>query len=435
MLFGLFFGAGNLIFPVYLGQQAGSHLFPAITGFLLTGVCLPLLAVVALGITGSHGLLPFASRFGRKFGIVFTCALYLTIGPLFACPRCITVPYETGIHALMPAGMSQRIGLFLFSLICYVLILILSLHPGKILDYVGKFLNPAFILFLAVIIFTALTHPHGTSFPPAKAYATGAFTTGFLNGYNTMDALAGLAFGIVIVNVLKDLGIRDEKAAAVDTMKTGALSCCFMGLIYVLTAIMGMESRGYAPMRKNGGLILADIAAFYFPHGGAFLLAAIVFLACIKTAIGLVTSCSSTFQELTSGKVPYRVWAVIFSTATFAIANIGLSAIIQISVPVLSMLYPISIVMIGTGILDSRLHFSRRSRGLIITVVCISSVFDLLRTLPAAWTAAAHLDGLLAFLGHYLPFFQAGFGWLVPTVIAMATVVLHLYFSVRTIKE
>lgn len=199
MLFGMFFGAGNLIFPASMGQMAGWNLWQASAGFLITGVGLPLLGVAALGISREDGLLGLSSRVGKRYGLFFTCVLYLTIGPFFAIPRCATVSYTVGMERVLP-GAGQTVGLAVFSLLFFGVVLFFSLRPGEILTWIGKVLNPLFLFFLAILVVRALVSPLGNfaEIAPSGAYASHAFSTGLLEGYNTMDALAGLAFGIVV---------------------------------------------------------------------------------------------------------------------------------------------------------------------------------------------------------------------------------------------
>ena len=159
MLFGMFFGAGNLIFPVSMGQMAGNQIWAASAGFLITGVGLPLLGVAALGISRENGLLGLSSRVGKGYGLFFTSALYLTIGPFFAIPRCATVSYTVGIEQLLPG--TGRAPLAIFSLLFFGAVLFFSLRPGEILTWIGKVLNPLFLCFLAVLIFRGLTAPAG----------------------------------------------------------------------------------------------------------------------------------------------------------------------------------------------------------------------------------------------------------------------------------
>ena len=209
MLFGMFFGAGNLIFPVSMGQLAGQNLWLAAAGFLITGVGLPLLGVAALGVSREEGLLPLSSRVSKGYGLFFTCALYLTIGPFFAIPRCATVSYTVGIQQMFPAGGAGLLALF--SLLFFGAVLFFSLRPGEILTWIGKVLNPLFLAFLGVLVIRALTAPMGqvSLIPASGSYLSSPFATGLLEGYNTMDALASLAFGIVVVQAIRSQGARE----------------------------------------------------------------------------------------------------------------------------------------------------------------------------------------------------------------------------------
>lgn len=416
MLFGLFFGAGNLIFPASVGQLAGRSLWWASAGLLITGVGLPLLGVAALGISRKEGLFDLSSRVGRGYGFFFTCLLYLTIGPFFAIPRCATVSYTVGIQQLLPQGGALALGIF--SLVFFAAVLFFSLRPGEILTWVGKVLTPLFLCFLAVLILRALTSPLGdvSTVEPSGSYAANAFTAGVLEGYNTMDALASLAFGIIVVNAIRGLGVKEPAAVAKSTVLAGVFSSLFMGLIYVLVIVMGAQSRGLFPVSANGGEALSLIAGHYFGGVGALILAATVTLACLKTAVGLITSCSETFVQLFPAGPSYRMWAVGFCAISFLIANLGLNAILSYSTPVLMFLYPLSIVLIlltlGGGLFGNDRGVLRWTIGFTMA----ASVIDLLRTLPESTRALLHLEPLVTFAETYLPLCRLGFGWVCPAL-------------------
>ena len=416
MLFGLFFGAGNLIFPASVGQLAGRSLWWASAGLLITGVGLPLLGVAALGISRKEGLFDLSSRVGRGYGFFFTCLLYLTIGPFFAIPRCATVSYTVGIQQLLPQGGALALGIF--SLVFFAAVLFFSLRPGEILTWVGKVLTPLFLCFLAVLILRALTSPLGdvSTVEPSGSYAANSFTAGVLEGYNTMDALASLAFGIIVVNAIRGLGVKEPAAVAKSTVLAGVFSSLFMGLIYVLVIVMGAQSRGLFPVSANGGEALSLIAGHYFGGVGALILAATVTLACLKTAVGLITSCSETFVQLFPAGPSYRIWAVGFCAISFLIANLGLNAILSYSTPVLMFLYPLSIVLIlltlGGGLFGNDRGVLRWTIGFTMA----ASVIDLLRTLPESTRALLHLEPLVTFAETYLPLCRLGFGWVCPAL-------------------
>ena len=348
MLFGMFFGAGNLIFPVYMGQVAGRNMWAAVLGFLITGVGLPLLGVAALGISRSNGLFDLSHKVGRPYAFFFTCALYLTIGPFFAIPRCATTSFTVGLEQILPHDDKSWLYLLLFSLLFFAVTLVLSLRPGKILTYVGKVLTPCFLVFLAIMVFVTILHPTTSigAVEPQGAYAAQPFFTGFLEGYNTMDALASLAFGIVVVQVIQGLGVEKAESVAMTTVRSGIFSCLLMAAIYVLVTIVGVQSRGLFETSANGGIALTQIAQHYLGKAGLIILAVTVTLACLKTSVGLITSCAETFVGLFPKGPGYRLWAVIFSLVSLFFTNFGLNSIIGYSVPVLMFLYPLAITLI-----------------------------------------------------------------------------------------
>ena len=420
MLFGMFFGAGNLIFPASMGQLSGSHVWLAAAGFLITGVGLPLLGVAALGISRKDGLLALGSSVGEKYGVFFTCVLYLTIGPFFAIPRCATVSYTVGIQRILP-GTGQTAALAVFSLLFFGAVLFFSLRPGEILTWIGKVLNPLFLCFLGILIVRALISPMGeiAEIVPAGEYASAAFSTGLLEGYNTMDALAGLAFGIIVVNVIRNLGVSEPGEVAKQTIRAGVFSAALMALIYVLVAVVGAQSRGMLATAGNGGEALAQIAEHYFGGAGAIILAVTVTVACLKTAVGLITSCSETFVQMFPGGPSYRVWAVIFSVLSFAIANLGLNAIIAWSQPVLMFLYPLAIVLILLTLTGRLFGNDRTVLRWTIGFTAAAAVFDFLRAMPEGALAALHLEGAVNTAAGIVPFMKQGFGWVSPAVLGL----------------
>ena len=284
MLFGLFFGAGNLIFPIHLGQLAGSHIWIAVAGLLITAVGMPLMSVAALGISRSDGLYSLSSKVGHGYGMFFTCALYLTIGPAFAIPRCATTSFTVGVVPLLSGG-SEKMWLLGFSLVFFLLVLCFSLRPSGILTWVGRIINPVFLIFLFSLIIASALHPMASisQVAPEGSYAVQPFLQGFLEGYNTMDTLAALAFGITIVQVIRQLGVEQPADLAKSTCLSGIFSCLLMAVIYALIAWMGAQSRGGYPLSENGGIALADIATHYFGRAGHLILAATVTLACAAT--------------------------------------------------------------------------------------------------------------------------------------------------------
>ena len=435
MLFGLFFGAGNLIFPVHMGQMAGSQLVPATLGFLITGVGLPLLSVAALGISKSEGLFDLRRKVSRPYAYFFTCLL-LTIGPFFAIPRCATTAFTVGIEQAVPQAAERlRLWLLVFSAVFFAAALLFSLFPGKILTWVGKILNPFFLLFLGILIIVALVKPSAaiSAVAPEGAYASQAFSTGFLEGYTTMDVLAGLAFGIIVVQVIRELGVTDADAVASSTVKAGVFSSLLMALIYLAVTVVGAQSRGLFDTSENGGLALAQIARHYLGSAGLVIRAATVTLACLKTSVGLITSCAETFCGMFPKGPKYRAWAVLFTLISFALSNFGLSTIISYSVPVLMFLYPLAIALVLLALFG---RFYRHDRAVYISViVCtlLAALYDLICALPEGLYDALHADAVQAFGLRVLPFAGAGLGWICPLALGFVIgLAVHLMQKFRT---
>ena len=420
MLFGMFFGAGNLIFPVYMGQQAGSHVWAAVAGFLITGVGMPLLGVAALGLSRSSSLFDLSQKINRPYAMFFTCLLYLTIGPFFAIPRCATTSFTVGLEQVLPAGHA-RLYLLLFSLIFFVAVLFFALRPGKILIWIGKVLNPIFLLFLGILVVVALLSPSASisAVAPVGSYAAQPFFTGFLEGYNTMDALASLAFGVVVIQVIRNLGVEEPGSIAASTVRSGIFSCLLMAVIYLAVTIVGTQSRGLFAPAENGGVALAQIARHYLGGAGLLILAATVTLACLKTAVGLVTSCAETFSTIFPRGPKYAVWAVIFSVMSFVFANLGLSAIITYSLPVLMFLYPLAIMLILLSLLGRFFDYDRAVYRWVIGLTLPVALYDFLAALPEGAWNALRLDGLQAVVLKYVPFAGLGLGWICPALLGL----------------
>lgn len=428
MLFGLFFGAGNLIFPVSMGQQAGSNLWPAAIGFCLTGVGLPLLGIAAMGISRSEGLFDMCSKVSRPYSYFFTCLLYLSIGPLFAIPRTATVSFSVGILPLIPEGSSTLV-LCIFSALFFAFVLFFSLRPSGIMTWVGKILNPLFLLFLGILTVTALLNPMGdpAAAAPSGNYVSQSFFQGFLEGYNTLDALASLAFGIILINAIRELGVESPKDISSSTLKAGILSTILMAAIYCILTVVGTQSQTVYGISADGGEALYLIGTHYFGTFGGVLLGITVTFACMKTAIGLITSCATTFVELFPKTLSYKAYAILFCLFSFGIANFGLSRIIELSLPVLMFLYPLTITLILLCLFGNWFRYDRRVFLSVTAFTAAAAALDFLNTLPAGIKEILHADVIITAAQKFLPFFSLGMGWVVPACVGLAIgLILHV---------
>jgi len=420
MLFGMFFGAGNLIFPAKVGLDAGSNMWSAFVGVFITAVGIPMLAVVGLGLSRSEGVVELANRVSPRYSRFFCTLLYLTIGPLFAIPRCASTAFSVGAVNLLPQE-HEAVYLAIFSFVFFAVVLYFSLKPGGIMTWIGKWLNPFFLVFLAVLVIAALAKPVTaiSAVTPASGYATSgaAFFRGFLEGYNTLDALAGLAFGIVVIDVVRENGISQPERVAVNTAKAGIFSCLFMGLIYLFITLICTRSAPICAGADNGGTILGTIANHYFHSAGSVLMTLIVTFACLKTAIGLVTSCSRAFVDMFPKGPGYTAWAVGFSLVAFGIANFGLTTIVSWCVPVLMFLYPLAITLILLSLSGKLIGTNQTVYRVTTAFTLIAAVFDMIGNLSGMIPSSRILAGLTAFAGKILPLYSLGLGWILPAAI------------------
>ena len=431
MLFGMFFGAGNLIFPAKMGIDAGSNLWSAFLGVFITAVGIPMLAVVALGLSRCEGVVQLSGKVGKKYSMFFCTLLYLTIGPLFAIPRCASTSFSVGAVNLIGDGNSG-LYLALFSFVFFAVVLFFSLKPNGIMTWIGKILNPVFLVFLFALVIAALVNPITTvsRVIPQESYASGgkAFFTGFLEGYNTLDALAGLAFGIVVIQVVRSHGIEEPGRVAVNTAKAGVFSCLLMGLIYFFITLITAQSAPLCEGASDGGQVLGIIAQHYFHSAGAILTAAIVTFACLKTAIGLVTSCSEAFVQMFPKGPGYSVWAVCFCLVSFGIANFGLSTIVAWCVPVLMFVYPLAITLILLALTEKWFGKSPIVYAFTTGFTLVAATLDFLGTLSGMLPGNRFLAAITQFAGRFIPLYSLGMGWIVPALIGFAIGMgIHFY--------
>ena len=410
MLFSLFFGAGNLIFPPALGQAAGNNLWPAIFGFLITGVGLPLLGVLAIGLSGSNDAGALARKVHPVFATVLMVSTYLTIGPLFAIPRTGAVSYEVGIRPFLTGDFhSHGIALFFYTVIFFVTTYWLALNPTKIVDRVGKLLTPALLLMLGLLVIKVFISPLGAMEAPVGEYRSAAFFKGFQEGYLTMDTLASIVFGIIVINAIKSKGITSPKEIAKVCTTSGIIAAVCLGVIYISLAYLGATSMSTIGQASNGGIILSKVAGIYYGGLGNVVLGLAIIFACLTTSVGLVASCASFFASFFP-RLTYKMLVGILSAFSLVISNIGLTQLIQFSVPVLITIYPIVIVLIVLNFLEPL--FNRRTEVYRYSL-CFTGVVSIVDGLQAANVPLGFVNKLLS---SYLPLFNLSLGWLLPAI-------------------
>lgn len=402
-LFSMFFGAGNLIFPPFLGEQAGSHAWIALVGFIVSAVGLPILGVIAVAKAG--GLKSLASRVHPLFAFIFTLLIYLSIGPCLAIPRTASTSFEMAIVPFV--GNDGAWIQVLYSLLFFGIALYMALKPEKLTDRLGKVLCPILLTLILVVFigsFFADSFQYGEAI---GVYKDIPLVQGFLDGYQTMDTIAALNFGIIIALNIQSKGLKDKKMVVSSTIKAGVIAGICLTIIYSILLHIGAMSGGMLGLHQNGAQTLNQFVSHLFGNIGMVILGAIFFIACLNTCIGLICCCSEYFYTIIP-KISYKLWAFIFAFVSMVISNVGLDMILKISIPILNFLYPLSIVLIALAFLDKWLK-----------------PFPYIYQLTMLFTGIGSILGILPSLGlnmnwlSMIPLYNISLGWVVFSLIGL----------------
>jgi LIVCS family branched-chain amino acid:cation transporter len=312
----------------------------------------------------------------------------------------------------------------------------ISLNPAKIVDRVGKILSPGIVILLAALLVMVIVKPMGAIGSPQGVYASGAFMKGFTEGYNTMDALASLVFGIIVINAIRALGVSSIRGVLSATIKSGLVATALLGLIYVGIAYLGATSTGAFGLLDTGGAVLSNTSSHYFGSFGTIMLSIIILLACLTTSIGLITACGEYFHSLLP-KVSYKKFVTFFTTFSFVIANFGLSNIIMYSIPVLMFLYPLAIVLMLLTFLSKLFNHSRIVYMAATAVTLLISTIDGLKTFCQLFEIEYFewMAPIVSFYEQYLPLYSDGLGWLLPVLaVILLTGLLARMLKPSTLK-
>ena len=382
MLFAIFFGAGNLIFPPKLGFDSGADFWTAISGFILTGVGLPLVTTIVASYY-EGGYKKALERISPIISLVLLSAIYLTIGPFFAIPRTAATAYDMVIIPFI--GHPGSLSLFIFTLIYFAIVLWLSLNPSKMIDRVGSILTPVLLIAIIALILRSFGLYADVEYSETATLTT-PFFSGFLDGYQTMDALAAFAFSVLVINGIKAKSHNSSLSLVRQTVYAALIAAISLAIIYVSIGWIGYKiplshaaaDEIVAHGQNLGTYILNETTTQAFGELGRTLLGVIVTLACLTTAIGLVVSTSAYFNSIFP-KISYRTYALIFTAISFGLANQGLNAVISKSIPVLLVLYPIAMTALITLLINLIVPLpilAQRLAIILVTIVAILSVAD-----------------------------------------------------------
>ena len=408
MLFALFFGAGNLIFPPVLGASAGDRLPAVMAGFLITGVLLPLVAVIAVSTSG-EGILGLARRVGGRFGAVAPAAVYLSIGPLYAIPRVVTVAYELATRPVLEllGAAPGRWTLPAHAAGFLVVSVLIALRPSRLADRVGRWLTPALLVLIAVLCVATIAGDDVVERAASGPYAAAPFSTGLTQGYLTMDVLAATVFGIVVIQTLRSRGIGSTGRVVRATAAAGGIAAALLAAVYIGLAMIGTRTGGAA---DDGTTLLRSAASSALGPAGVIVFAAIVILACLTTSVGLLSAWAG-YAYATLPRTTFSRHLVAGAGCALILSNLGLAVIIRIVAPLTLLLYPITITLVAATILD--VVAPGRLRTAYTWPVAVAGVLGLVSALAeAGWNAPS---ALLARSGAW----NGSTGWIAPTLLAL----------------
>ncbi|OCA83042.1 branched-chain amino acid transport system II carrier protein [Bacillus sp. FJAT-27225] len=416
MLFSMFFGAGNLIFPPFLGALSGTSYWLAMAGFILTAVGLPLLVILAVArIKG--GTAELGNRVHPIFSAVFMAVVYLSIGPFLAIPRNASVAFEMGIMPFAPESMNQNVALFVYSALFFLVAFYTALNKDKMQKYMGRWITPVLLVSIVVLCVVGFVKLDGSLLAPTGGYEAGAFFKGFIEGYNTMDALAALTFGIVIISAVKQQGVKEEKQLTGYLMKAAVIAGSLLALVYVSIGWVGARMGAAGPF-ESGAELLAAVSTLVLGTPGTALLGLIFTLACFTTVVGLTSACGEYFSNVIP-KASYKAVVTAITLIGFTLSNAGLAQILKVSVPFLVTAYPLTIVLVTLSFFH---RYFRNPRMVYGTTILFTGVFAAISGLT---TFGLDLGPLVTFR-NLLPFASAGMDWVVP---ALAGALIGLTFS------
>ncbi|CCI59809.1 branched-chain amino acid transport protein [Staphylococcus equorum subsp. equorum Mu2] len=406
MLFSFFFGAGNLIFPPMLGYTAQENMWVSMTGFAITGILLPYLTVIVVAYMNG-GVESIGNKVHPVFGTIFAIFIYLSIGALYGIPRAANVAYEIGTNHVLP--VHNQVTLIVFSIIFFLIVYFIALYPNRIIDNLGKYLTPILIFIIAILCILVIINPEGSIGQPSGDYAQTPLVSGILEGYFTMDLVAALAFSVVIVQSFKMNGITDQKTLVKNVIKAGLISAILLLVIYFALAYVGATTTqaGF----KDGTGILTFNSLRVFGSFGNLLFGIIVILACLTTCVGLVNACAA-FAMKKLPKISYKIFVLIFSLLGFLVSTLGLELILEIAVPLLTFIYPTSIVLVLISLVSIFIPFEMKFAFIIPTIVTlIISVLQILNDFK--------LFQPLNALYQVLPLSDIQLSWLIPFIVLL----------------
>ena len=404
-LFAIFFGAGNLIFPPYLGVISGNNWGIANIAFLLSDPLLPILGVIVTALLGGQAT-DLGKRVSKHFSIIIGAISIILIGPLFAVPRTGATTHEIFVQSFVPTAPQWITSLIFFGLTLYI-----AIHSHTVIDAIGKYLTPVLLVILLLVFIAAVVQPNAGFQTTTSA---GLFSQSFKEGYQTMDALGAALMAGVVISDLTRRGYTEKKEQHQMMFGVGIVSFILLALVYSsLTYAGATVSTVYDSTVQRPALLIGLIEQLLGSFGKVAMGIAVSF-ACLTTSVGLITTCGHYFSTLTNGKLEYKKIVVVSVVLSFLLSLLGVDALLQLAVPVLSAIYPMVIALIFLSIFDRYIVYNWTYTGAVVGAFFIGGIQAI--HLFSQMQGGNFLSGLADWT-NTLPLHQFGFEWLVPAII------------------
>ncbi|MBT0396181.1 branched-chain amino acid transport system II carrier protein [Morganella morganii subsp. morganii] len=407
MVFALFLGAGNIIFPPMAGYHSGTDWFSASLGFIVTGVVLPFLTLITVAVKGRGERL--SVDLPRWVSVTFWVALYLILGSTFAMPRVTNTAYELGF---LPLGFVEKstASHLIFAFVFNFVSMFFMLKQGTMISAIGKFMTPALLFLLIAVGIAVVRTPLSPINEPINQYVDFAFFSGIVDGYQTMDVLSAMAFGGIVARALASRGITSPQNVVVITIKAGLIAVGLLAALYICLFYLGATSDAVSQTATNGGQIFSRYVDALYGALGTWLMCGIVLLASMTTFVGVTSACADFFATF-NPRLDYRFWVVVSTLLTTIVSTFGLDTLLRVTIPVLLLIYPTTVALVFLQFARRKMRNPRFTYGFTVAVLVVMSAFDTLNNIGLL------NENVLAVL-HRMPLFKEGIGWLLPGVIA-----------------
>ncbi|EPI4693274.1 branched-chain amino acid transport system II carrier protein [Morganella morganii] len=407
MVFALFLGAGNIIFPPMAGYHSGTDWFSASLGFIVTGVVLPFLTLITVAVKGRGERL--SVDLPRWVSMTFWVALYLILGSTFAMPRVTNTAYELGF---LPLGFVEKstASHLIFAFVFNFVSMFFMLKQGTMISAIGKFMTPALLFLLVAVGIAVVRTPLSPINEPINQYVDFAFFSGIVDGYQTMDVLSAMAFGGIVARALASRGVTSPQDVVVITIKAGLIAVGLLAALYICLFYLGATSDAVSQTATNGGQIFSRYVDALYGALGTWLMCGIVLLASMTTFVGVTSACADFFATF-NPRLDYRFWVVVSTLLTTIVSTFGLDTLLRVTIPVLLLIYPTTVALVFLQFARRKMRNPRFTYGFTVAVLVVMSAFDTLNNIGLL------SENVLAVL-HRMPLFKEGIGWLLPGVIA-----------------